>query len=363
MGASPGRSREDLPEPDIVPVDILRTKFAAAVGLIAQPMIDRRAALHKLFMKSGNAKLTCLDGHDRLTSMQDQRFLTARIDADGGQKACADETRVPWWSFTKTALATAALRLVAQGRFSLDARIGGRPYTLRQLLQHRAGVPNYGSLASYHAAVARGDTPWEVGQMLARVASDRLDFEPGHGWCYSNVGYFFVRRSIEEATGRDIDSALRHLVFDALGLDSVRLVATAADLAATAWGNHGQYDPAWVYHGLLAGTPGDAARFLHKLMSGDVLPPRLLTEMTTRHPIGGRWPGRPWETTGYGLGLMIGHMMSAGIAVGHSGAGPGSVGAVYYFADRTSPCTIAAFAQGQNEGMLENEVARLACLT
>ena len=131
--------------------------------------------------------------------------------------------------------------------------------------------------------------------MLARVASDRLDFEPGHGWCYSNVGYFFVRQTIEEATGQDLDSALRHLVFDALGLDSVRLVTTAADLAETAWENRSQYDPGWVYHGLLAGTPGDAVRFLYHLMSGDVLPPHLLTEMTTRHPIGGRLPGRPWE--------------------------------------------------------------------
>jgi D-alanyl-D-alanine carboxypeptidase len=143
-----------------------------------------------------------------------------------------------------------------------------------------------------------------------------------------------------------------------IGLDSVRLITTAADLADTAWGNHSQYDPGWVYHGLLAGTPGDAVRFLHKLMSGDVLPAELLTEMTICYPIGGRLPGRPWETTGYGLGLMIGQMISAGIAIGHSGAGSGSVSAVYHFGDRTSPCTIAAFSQGCDEGITEREVAR-----
>jgi D-alanyl-D-alanine carboxypeptidase len=294
--------------------------------------------------------------------MKDQPFLTARIDADGGPERCSDQARVPWWSFTKTALATAALRLVARGRLGLDDRIDSRPYTLRQLLQHRAGVPNYGSLASYHEAVRSGEKPWEVGQLLARVAADRLDFEPGHGWCYSNVGYFFVRQSIEEATGQDIGSALRHLVFDVLDLDSVRLVTTAGDLVDTVWGNRSQYDPGWVYHGLLAGTPGDAVRFLHKLMSGDVLPPDLLTEMTTCHPIGGRLPVRPWETTGYGLGLMIGQMTSAGIAMGHSGTGPGSVSAVYHFGDRTTPCTVAAFAQGDDEGATENKVMRLARL-
>jgi D-alanyl-D-alanine carboxypeptidase len=98
---------------------------------------------------------------------------------------------------------------------------------------------------------------------------------------------------------QDIGSALRQLVFDALELDSVRLVTTVAELAETAWGNPSQYDPGWVYHGLLAGTPGDAVRFLNKLMSGDVLRPELLSEMTTRS-VGrgrgapGRWADSDW---------------------------------------------------------------------
>ena len=302
-----------------------------------------------------------MSGSAILAIVAHERFLTARIDVAGGPEIGADRTRVPWWSFTKTALATAALQLVARGQCRLDARIDGRPYTLRQLLQHRAAVPNYGNLASYHEAVRRGEKPWTVGQMLERVGADRLDFDPGNGWRYSNVGYFFVRQLIEAKTGRDIGSALRHLVFDALGLGSVRLATSARDLADTAWGNRAAYDPGWVYHGLLVGTPGDAVRFLHSLMSGDVLPGELLTEMTRRHPIGEQsLPGRPWETTGYGLGLMIGRMASAGMATGHSGAGPGSVSAVYHFADRASPCTVAAFARGDEEGAAENESVRLA---
>ena len=61
---------------------------------------------------------------------------------------------VPWWSFTKTVLAAAALVLVDAGRLTLDTPLAGQRYTLRQLLQHRAGVPDYGSLADYHDAVA-----------------------------------------------------------------------------------------------------------------------------------------------------------------------------------------------------------------
>jgi D-alanyl-D-alanine carboxypeptidase len=295
--------------------------------------------------------------------MMDKPFLTARIDATGGLQIRADHTPVPWWSFTKTALAAAALQLVGRGHFRLDESINGRPFTLRQLLQHRAGVPNYGGLASYQEAVRCSEKPWEVAELLDRVAANRLDFESGQGWRYSNVGYLYVRQLIEKAVGQDIGPALRYLLFDGLGLESVRLATGAEDLANTAWGNRAGYDPGWVYHGLLIGTPADAARFLHGLMSGDVLPPELLTEMTTRHAIGDRsLPGRPWETIGYGLGLMIGRMASAGIAIGHSGAGPESVSAVYHFGDRPSPCTIAAFASGDEEGAAEKEVARLALL-
>jgi D-alanyl-D-alanine carboxypeptidase len=96
-------------------------------------------------------------------------------------------------------------------------------------------------------------------------------------------------------------------------------------------------------------------------MSGDLLSSVLLKQMTTVHPVVGRWPTRPWETTGYGLGLAIGRMKDAGLAVGHSGAGPGSVSAVYHFVDRDPPCTVAAFAQGDDEGIAEHEVVRLVC--
>jgi len=293
--------------------------------------------------------------------MADQPFLTARINVDGTMAFPADHVRVPWWSFTKTALATGALQLVARGYCSLDEPVDKQPYTLRQLLQHRAGVPNYGGLAAYHEAVRRGDKPWTIAELLSRTASDRLDFAPGDGWRYSNVGYLFVRQIIERALGRDIGSALRHLVFDPLGLNSVQLAASPHDLVETAWGNSTGYDPGWVYHGLLVGTPEDAVRFLHSLMSGAVIPADLLAQMTTRHPIGDKpLPGRPWETTGYGLGLMIGRMASLGMAIGHSGGGPGSVCAVYHFSDRRMPCTVAAFASGDDEGRTEYEVARLA---
>ena len=292
--------------------------------------------------------------------MADRRFLSARVDDVGEATISPDSASVPWWSFTKTALATLALQLVARGQLSLDGLIVGRPYSLRQLLQHRAGVPDCSGLAAYHEAIRRGDKPWEVRQLLKLVAADQLDFEPGKGWRYSNTGYLLVRQMIEAVTGQDLSSVFRNFLFDRLELNSVRLVASAAELSTTAWGNHSRYDPGWVYHGLLVGTPGDAVRFLHRLMLGYVLPDALLKEMTKYHSVGGPLPNRPWRTTGYGLGLMIGRLDGAGFGVGHSGAGPSSANAVYHFGDRPLPCTVAAFAQGNDEGVTEHEAVRIA---
>ena len=64
-----------------------------------------------------------------------------------------DAADVPWWSFGKTVIAAAALALVRDGQLALDEPLPDRPYTLRQLLQHRAGLTEYGRLPAYHEAV------------------------------------------------------------------------------------------------------------------------------------------------------------------------------------------------------------------
>jgi D-alanyl-D-alanine carboxypeptidase len=127
----------------------------------------------------------------------------------------------PWWSFTKTALSICAFRLVEEGLVDLDELRPGKPFTLRQLLQHRAGVPEYGRLQCYHDAVGRQDPPWSRERLLEGVASDRLDFEPGTGRAYSNVGYLFVHDAIEQITALNLATALQRFVIDPLKLQSV----------------------------------------------------------------------------------------------------------------------------------------------
>ncbi|HYC68960.1 serine hydrolase domain-containing protein [Brevundimonas sp.] len=282
-------------------------------------------------------------------------------DQASGASAGAFTSLFPWWSFTKTVLAVAALRLVEAGELDLDVPRPGRAYTLRQLLAHRAGVPNYGGLPAYSEAVARNEDAWSRRQLLDAAGADRLLFQPGTGWAYSNIGYLFVREAIEEATGRPLAAALRDLVLDPLGLKSARLAVTRSDFRQVQWPAPGSYDPAWVYHGCLIGSAPDAAGLLHAVLGGALLEsPSVLLERRTSLDTASR--AGPWTECGYALGLMIGRMGEAGRAIGHSGAGPGGTAAVYHFPDLDRPVTVAAFTDDPDEGVAEAEALAVAVL-
>lgn len=262
-----------------------------------------------------------------------------------------DARPVPWWSFGKTVLAAAALVLVRDGKLTLDTLLSGKPYTLRQLLQHSAGVPNYSDLAIYTHAVESKASPWSVRDMLDHVQSEKLLFAPGQGWAYSNTGYLLVRQLIEATVGADLQHALQQLVFAPLGIDGIAVAETPASLDATEWGNPGAYHPGWVYHGLLIGAPAAAALMLDGLLSGHLLPAHLLAEMMASKALGEKLPGRPWHNFGYGLGLMMAQDGPAGESHGHTGAGPLSVAAVYRFPDCRR--TVACFAAVSDQAVVE----------
>jgi len=264
--------------------------------------------------------------------------------------AQADEP-LPWWSFGKTVIAAAALSLVRDGLLELDEAVAEGPFTLRQLLRHEAGLADYGELADYHAAVAHDEAPWPVEDMLRRLDASRLRYPPGTGWRYSNVGYLYVTRLIERATGLAIGEALEKRVLAPLDVAQVRLARTRTDWGV---GAPSAYDPAWVYHGLLVGPLDQAALLLDRLLGGDFLPAPLLAQMQTPYLLGGPLAGRPWVAPGYGLGLMQGPDASGLYLHGHTGGGPGSVVAVY----RSATASCAVFAEGSDQGAVEAEVVR-----
>lgn len=290
-------------------------------------------------------------------------FEIAVVDGSGTPAENASTAIVPWWSLTKTLIAACALRLAERGRLDLDTPMSGLPYTLRHLLLHRAGVGDYGGRPDYRAAVAAGEPPWPEDELLRLVPPTRLLFPPGTGFSYSNVGYLLARRAVERACGAGLERALVDLVLRPLGLASSRLAEGPDDMLSTAFaGGHGTH-PGWVYHGTVVGPVVEAALALHRLLTGDLLAPASRAAMVDVHPAGEPPAGRLWTTTGYGLGLMIGTLERPGVAapvrvLGHSAAGPGSVGAVYRARDGVEPRTVAVFASGMAEDAVEDEALR-----
>lgn len=266
------------------------------------------------------------------------------------------DATVPWWSFSKTVLAAAALSLVRDRLIDLDHRVAEGPFTLRQLLRHEAGLADYSELADYHAAVARNDTPWPAEDMLQRLDASRLRYTQGDGWRYSNVGYLFIARLIQRVTGLALEEALTQCVFNPLDLSRVRLAKARADLQAVDMGGAPYYAPGWVYHGLLVGPLSQAALCIDRLLSGHLLPLELLREMQTARPLGGPIPGRPWTAPGYALGLMQGVEKSGLTLSGHTGGGPGSVIAVYRSLEGNHTASCAVFHASADEGAVETEV-------
>ena len=237
-------------------------------------------------------------------------------------------TPIPWWSFTKTALAIAALRLVDTSRLSLSAPVDGNRYTLAHLLRHDAGLPDYGGLAEYHDDVTAGKSPWPVERLLTAVDADRLRYEPGQGWAYSNIGYLKVGQLIERASDCSLGDALEQLVFTPAGLTTARLATAPDDLQGVQMGAVSGYHPGWVYHGLVVGTTADAARLLRALLTGALLRPETLHRMLDARALPAH-RSTNYPDPAYGLGLMCWATDPLAHPVGHTGGGPGSAIAVY----------------------------------
>ncbi|MCK0167959.1 beta-lactamase family protein [Jannaschia sp. S6380] len=261
--------------------------------------------------------------------------LSARLSGD---VLTADPApALPWWSFSKTAIAALICDAAARGELDPDARCPGRAWTLRDLLGHRAGLGDYGHLPAYKSAVVAGGPAWTADDFLQAVSIDRPDTPPRTRFAYSNIGYLLARQALEAATGRGLAELVTTRLAEPLGIRSVRLATDAADFARLPF-PAGGYHPGWVAHGCLMGTPGDAVRLLAAILDWPAC-----AAMRDAQPLAAEVEGRPWTETGYGLGLMIGRMGAVGSALGHSGGGAFSACAIYAFPDLPGAPIVASF--------------------
>ncbi|HWW12285.1 MAG TPA: serine hydrolase domain-containing protein, partial [Brevundimonas sp.] len=131
-------------------------------------------------------------------------------------------------SISKRLTAVAVMRLVDEGRLSLDAPITtwladypaetGARITLRRLLSNSSGVPNP-FRAAVEADPALLEEPWiSTAEAVRRLATGDLVFEPGARFDYVLSNWILVLAILEAVTGRPYAEAMRALVLEPLGM-------------------------------------------------------------------------------------------------------------------------------------------------
>lgn len=133
------------------------------------------------------------------------------------------DAKFPVGSITKAFTASLAMLLVADGDLDVDDRIGtclpelgtepdslGGRLTLRQILSHTSGLPS--SLGE------QSDAASSPRKYLRDCRELILVQPPGLGFSYSNVGYVFIGRIVEEITGMSWWDAIEALLLKPLGI-------------------------------------------------------------------------------------------------------------------------------------------------
>lgn len=138
------------------------------------------------------------------------RDLAHRIPADSA-------TVYNLASNTKQFTAAAVMLLVQDGKVRLDDTVSrylpefryGARITIRDLLTHTSGIPDYADLDNLpHRATAR--------QFVDLVRNAPLDFAPGTTFEYSNTNYVMLGMIVEQVSGWSFSEFLSQRIFDPL---------------------------------------------------------------------------------------------------------------------------------------------------
>ena len=218
-------------------------------------------------------------------------------------------------SITKQYTAAAIVKLAERGKLAVDDPLSkflpdyprGDEITLRHLLTHTGGVPNYTDLGRKWETLVARELAHE--ELVALWRDMPLDFEPGTKWNYSNSGYYLLGMVIEKASGQAYDEFLRDAFFDPLKLTRTRYDSNGEVILNRAQGYGFAEGKFWNDQligmsqpgaaGALISTAGDLVRWQLALVSGKVVSKEGYAEMTLPYML---VDGRE---TQYGFGLML----------------------------------------------------------
>jgi D-alanyl-D-alanine carboxypeptidase len=188
-----------------------------------------------------------------------------------------------------------ALSLVSKGKLSLQDTIGERlrellpeawwEVTLRQLLNHTSGIPDFagdeGVADAFVASPKKAPPPEELLSLMEEVD---LLFDPGSEYHYSNSDNIVVALMVEAATGTSYEEQLRERVYKPLGLRKTTL-PRGTNLRKPFIHGYSSQDPpedlsedfaagwAWASGGIVS-TPADLNDFIRGYVGGKLFDER-----------------------------------------------------------------------------------------
>lgn len=254
------------------------------------------------------------------------------------QAGFAPETHVRAASITKSFVAATVLQLVAEGRIDLDSPvetylpgrvhgdgIDGRAITVRQLLRHQSGLPEYFDDADELPA-----EPQNPDQMVDAALAKPALFAPGTQMRYTNTNYILAGLIIEAITGQPAVDEINRRILLPLGLFHTYFPAPGDNWLRSPMA-HGYEEvdgeqadvtdfPASDagLSGSLVSTGEDTTAFITAMLDGRVVPRAQLDQMMDTVPM----PGSDGAID-YGLGLMKVSLPCGVMAWGHGGDIPG----------------------------------------
>jgi D-alanyl-D-alanine carboxypeptidase len=136
-------------------------------------------------------------------------------------RAVTDRTLFAAGSITKTFVAALVLKLAERDLLDLDDRLNrwvpefpnSRQITLRQLLNHTSGAPDFVDEPAFAAAQQRdASAVWTPRRTLRYARHDA--HEPGVDWSYSSTNYILAGLVIERATRSTVARELHRRLLD-----------------------------------------------------------------------------------------------------------------------------------------------------
>lgn len=184
-------------------------------------------------------------------------------------------------SISKLYDAVAVTKLVSDGRLSLDKTIAdylpdlvGRienadKITLRLMIQHRSGIPNFTDAPNFWAA------PTETyEESLALILDQPANFEPGEDYEYCNTNYLLINKIMDDVLGYGNYQFIQEKILTPLNLNNTFSSLSEVNIEDVMSGYHVGYpsDLKESDHGMHA-TAEDVGTFLRALNDGSLFEP------------------------------------------------------------------------------------------